>query len=90
MNNPIIFFKPNYTFQNQKNMTISQFIKHLREQHGISQSELARLSGLSRAGVHLLETGQREPNLATLMRLLSVFDGKVFIRVGDQETIINQ
>jgi len=71
-------------------MTISQLIKHLREQHNMSQSELARLSGLTRAGVHLIENGSRSPNLATVMRLLSVFDGKVFIRVGDQETIINQ
>lgn len=70
-------------------MNISQLILHLRTKNNISKAELARLSGITRSGVHLLETGQREPNLATLMRLLSVFEAEMCIYAGEDKIIIH-
>lgn len=62
--------------------TFAARLRALREQAGLSVSELAARSGLRRQAVHMLEAGQRSPTLTTVQKLaealgvsLSAFDG---------------
>ena len=41
-----------------------------RAEHGLSQSGLARLAGMSQPTIARLEAGDTEPKLSTLMRLV--------------------
>ncbi len=50
-------------------------IKKLREQHGMSQRDLAERVHVSGAYIAMLETGKRNnPSLATLKRLAKALD----------------
>lgn len=46
-----------------------RLLKELREERGLSQSQLALDSGLDQTFVSLLERGQRQPTLITLFAL---------------------
>jgi transcriptional regulator with XRE-family HTH domain len=49
---------------------IAEALRQAREQAGLSVSTLARNARTSRAAIHAYETGAREPNVATALRLL--------------------
>ena len=49
---------------------IAEALRQAREQAGLSVSTLARSAHTSRAAIHAYETGTREPNVATALRLL--------------------
>ena len=49
---------------------IAEALRQAREQAGLSVSTLARSAHTSRAAIHAYETGNREPNVATALRLL--------------------
>jgi transcriptional regulator with XRE-family HTH domain len=49
---------------------IAEALRQAREQAGLSVSTLARSAHTSRAAIHAYETGAREPNVATALRLL--------------------
>lgn len=49
---------------------IAEAMRQAREQAGLSISTLARSAHTSRAAIHAYETGAREPNVATALRLL--------------------
>jgi len=49
---------------------IAEALRQAREQSGLSVSTLARSAHTSRAAIHAYETGAREPNVATALRLL--------------------
>lgn len=53
---------------------LQTFIKERREAKGISQSELARLVGLSRQAVSLWESGSRIPSLDSLEAVANVLE----------------
>lgn len=63
-------------------MTSSELIKTLREQKGISQAELSRLTGVTRACINQIESGKRAAALKTFLRILSVLDDKAYIYVS--------
>jgi transcriptional regulator with XRE-family HTH domain len=44
-------------------------LKRLRESAGLSITDLADASGISRQAVHKLERGERQPSLATAVTL---------------------
>lgn len=48
------------------------YIKHLREEHGYSQQELARLAGVSQAHVAKIESEKVDPRLSTVNRIMDV------------------
>lgn len=41
----------------------------MRKRHGYSQETLARMAGVNRTTVYLLENGKREPRLAMIVKL---------------------
>ncbi len=48
---------------------IKFFIREIREKKGLSQSDLARLSGVSASHIGYIENGERQPTLLTMCRL---------------------
>lgn len=52
------------------NTPIAEALRQARQKAGLSVSTLARNAQTSRAAVHAYETGTREPNVATALRLL--------------------
>jgi transcriptional regulator with XRE-family HTH domain len=56
---------------------LEQFAANLRaarEQRGLSQEALAQVGGLHRTEISLLERGQREPRLSTIVALARALD----------------
>jgi predicted transcriptional regulator len=51
-------------------VSIAEALRQARERAGLSVSTLARNAQTSRAAIHAYETGTREPNVATALRLL--------------------
>jgi len=50
-------------------MSFSEILKGLREKRGLSQKELAELTGITQATVSRYESGKREPKWADVQRL---------------------
>jgi len=59
------------------NIVTGKSIKGLREEHGLSQAELARLANLSQAHIAKIEGEKVDPRLSTINRILSILSGKV-------------
>lgn len=53
---------------------LGEKLKKIREEKGLSMSELHRRSGLSVSYIHYLETGKNEPTVTTLLRLCKALD----------------
>lgn len=53
---------------------ISENIKRLREKFQYSQYDLGRLLGVSKQAVSMYERGEREPNIAIILKLCEVFN----------------
>jgi transcriptional regulator with XRE-family HTH domain len=49
-------------------------LRAAREQRGLSQEALAQAGGLHRTEISLLERGQREPRLSTIVTLARALD----------------
>ena len=49
---------------------IAEALRQAREEAGLSVSMMARRAQTSRAAIHAYETGAREPNVTTALRLL--------------------
>ncbi len=60
-------------------------LKYLREQRGFTQAEFAEKAGVSAVSVCRYESGEREPDLATLRRLADVLAVSVDELLGEQE-----
>jgi Zn-dependent peptidase ImmA (M78 family)/DNA-binding XRE family transcriptional regulator len=52
-------------------------LRRLRDEHGLSQSDVAERAGISRVAYRSIETGVAQPRAATLSRLAEVFETKV-------------
>ncbi len=53
-------------------MITGDYIKGLRKERGLSQTELAKLAGISQAHVAKIESEKVDPRLSTVNRILSV------------------
>jgi DNA-binding XRE family transcriptional regulator len=51
-------------------MPFAEALRQAREEAGLSVSMMARCAQTSRAAIHAYETGAREPNVSTALRLL--------------------
>ncbi|MDY7220679.1 helix-turn-helix domain-containing protein [Halalkalibacterium halodurans] len=49
--------------------TIAEVLRHHRKQKGLSQEQLALLSGLDRSYISLIERGKRQPTLNTIFQI---------------------
>ncbi|CAG0910244.1 unnamed protein product [Cyprideis torosa] len=52
---------------------IGERLRQLRQQHGLSQRELARRAGVTNAMISMIETNKTSPTIASLKKLLDVF-----------------
>lgn len=52
-------------------------LRQMREKAGISQSALARQSGVDRATINKIEHGKRTPGIETLMKLAAALDAEI-------------
>lgn len=59
--------------------SVADALRHARESAGLSVSALARAAETSRAAVHAYETGTREPNISTAIRLLQRCGHAIYI-----------
>lgn len=75
--------------------TFGERLKIVREEYGISQSQLARKIGMTRAAISLLENGKSsDPILSTAMKIITAFNmsleefmqGRDFYDVSDKYT----
>lgn len=55
-------------------MNIGEILKDLRNEKGVPQQTVADYLGISKQGYGLYETGKREPNHDTLIKLCEFFD----------------
>ncbi len=60
-------------------MDAAAILRRTRTELGITQAELARLSGTSQATISAYETGAKEPSLGTFERLLAAMDARLVI-----------
>lgn len=64
---------------NAKMLRIGQNIKKLREQKGLTQTELAEKVGLERASLSNIECGRRWPGTDVVVRIADVLGIKVAV-----------
>lgn len=57
-------------------------LAQLRQKAGLSQADLARLSGLSCAAISLLEKGEREPILSSAIKISEALNISIYFLVG--------
>ena len=55
-------------------MAFAEKLKELRQQKGMTQSELAKLLKMQRSTLGMYETGKREPNFETLNMFANFFN----------------
>lgn len=60
--------------------------RELRTKHGMTQTELAKLLGVSMVYVSYLETGRREPSLAILRKMSKVFGEPAWVILAMADT----
>jgi y4mF family transcriptional regulator len=65
---------------------ISKIIRERRRELGVSQADLARLSGLSLHSLSDIETGKGNPTLQTLLKLLNVLGLRISIHPANPTT----
>ncbi len=62
------------TKASEKEFSIADRVKYLRNLRQLSQAELARISGASQATVAQIESGRKDPSVTTLKKLASALD----------------
>jgi ribosome-binding protein aMBF1 (putative translation factor) len=58
----------------EKAYTLAMQIMELREKHGLTQKQLAKLSGIDQGDISRIERGSATPNEKTLIRLADALD----------------
>lgn len=66
--------------------TLAERIKLLREQKGITQSELAKSIGISRSGVNAWEMGLSIPSTQYIVEIAKTFNVSTDFLLGMEET----
>lgn len=66
--------------------TLAEKIKNLRESSGMTQSELARMLGLSRSGVNAWEMGRSIPSTPYVVELAKNFHVSTDYLLGMEDT----
>lgn len=58
-------------------MPLINHVKELRARHSLNQSELAKLSGVSRQTISLIERGDYSPSISLALKLSQIFNVSV-------------
>lgn len=66
---------------------VADRIKRLREQYGITQSELAKQLGITRSSVNAWEMGISTPSTQYIVELASIFDVSTDFLLGVENTV---
>ena len=66
---------------------VADRIKRLREQYGITQSELAKQLGITRSSVNAWEMGISSPSTQYIVELASIFDVSTDFLLGVENTV---
>jgi SOS-response transcriptional repressor LexA len=69
-------------------MTSGERIKKFRERLGLSQSEFARRLNYSRAFIHQLEKGIRNPGLSVLQKISETFNVPLSELIGEKDKFV--
>lgn len=69
-----------------KSQEIIEFIKNERIRQGVSQSRLAKESGLSRELIGKFELGKHSPKLSTIEKIGKALDLEIVIRKRGEES----
>ncbi len=65
-------------------MISGKYLKELREEHGLSQADLAGLAGISQAHIAKIEGGKVDPRLSTVNRILLILTKeRDIVKCGD-------
>jgi DNA-binding XRE family transcriptional regulator len=67
----------------EKAYSLAIQIVALREKHGLTQAQLARLSGIDQGDISRIERGSATPNEKTLIRLADALDADVQLVARD-------
>ena len=71
-------------------MEIRDILKNLREQHGLTQEQLAEHVMVTRQAVSRWETGETQPNTETLKLLSKEYDVSINTLLGSPRSLICQ
>ena len=66
----------------RKRVTFARRLREVREQRGLSQSDVAERTGLLQAAVSHFETGRRTPSLENLIRLVDALNVSADVLLG--------
>lgn len=66
-------------------MDISKRISELRKKHNLSQAELAKKLGLTRAAVNYWESGSRTPTLDNIRAMCDIFNVDISYLTGESD-----
>lgn len=66
-------------------MQLSEKIKKIRIQNGLTQSQLGDAIGVSKVSVSGYESGKRVPDLSTLIRIADIFEVSVDFLLGRED-----
>ena len=58
-------------------------LRHIREQHGVSQRVLAKAAGITQAALFRLESGETDPRLSTLRAIAEALGVTVAEIIGE-------
>ena len=67
-----------------KDIKIGMLIAELREEHGMTQQEVANKLGISQPGVSQMEAGE-EIQLSTLRKLIGTMGGEVILHMPNRD-----
>lgn len=68
-------------YEQMQNELISSIVA-LRKSRKISQTELSELSGVKQPVIARLEKGRTDPQLSTILKLLSCLDAELEIKIN--------
>ena len=71
-------------------MAVYEVLKNLREQHNLTQEQLAERVMVTRQAVSRWETGETQPNTETLKLLSRVYDVSINTLLGSPRTLFCQ
>jgi transcriptional regulator with XRE-family HTH domain len=65
---------------------VAQQVAEQRKAHGLSQQELAELTGTTQSAIARLESGGRPPRIDTLLRIAEALDCRLVVKLKRRQT----